>query len=284
MGFPMGPCDYISWHRVNGRLPFMKLAKNIKVEKWLLGRFLKLALPHARLTFEMAMIEAPLNLTAFFRILVHLHEIGYPAHWLSDIVSMILSGRITTTARAPRSMPLSVKEVEKNFSNRVMCVKPFVAEFSTLATIWQRVLPFGLLTAHSRLPKIEDIKEFEVTFSDPRGDNFLSLNAAIVLFDTSSGKGFQAKAAKNLRPWLLDDEKGDMTVEAKKIRDGCIHDLSTFSWDSKGNKSSFWLRKDVIGSIKESGTWKIFLWRTDTWERVSDGVSIDKMKEGKSWV
>lgn len=194
------------------------------------------------------------------------------------------SGRITTTARAPRSMPLLVKEVEKNFSNRVMCVKPFVAEFSTLATIWQRVLPFGLLTAHSRLPKIEDIKEFEVTFSDPRGDNFLSLNAAIVLFDTSSGKGFQAKAAKNLRPWLLDDEKGDMTVEAKKIRDGCIHDLSTFSWDSKGNKSSFWLRKDVIGSIKESGTWKIFLWRTDTWERVSDVVSIDKIKEGKSWV
>lgn len=87
----------------------MKVAKNTKVEKWLLGHFLKLALPYARATWERSLIEAPLNLTAFFQILVYLHEIGYPAQWLSEVVLAILSGSITTTARASRTMPLSVK-------------------------------------------------------------------------------------------------------------------------------------------------------------------------------
>lgn len=182
--FPLGPCDYISWQHEEGPLPFMKLASKPKVEKLLFGHFLKLALPCARGTFGMASIAAPLNLTAFFRILVHLYELGYPAHWLSEVVSTILSGTITTTARAPRTIPLSLKEAKQNFINRKMCVKPFVAEFCTLVTVWQCVLPFGLLTS----------------------------------------------------------------------------------------------------IMKESGTWKIFLWRTDTWERVSDGVNVDKIKEGKSWV
>lgn len=201
-----------------------------------------------------------------------------------DVVSMILAGSITTTARAPRSMPLSVKEVEKNFANRNMCVKPFFAEFSTLTTVWQRVLPFGLLTQTSRLPKIEDIREFEVAFSKPYGESSLSLNAGLVLFDMSSSKGFQTAAAKNLRPWLLDDEKGEMTADAKKTRDRYIHVLSTFVWNSKDNKATFWLRKDVIDNVKESGTWRIFLWRTTTWEKVSDGVDAVKIREGRRWV
>lgn len=49
--------------------------------KWLYGLFFKLALPSYRdYSDRSAVILTPLNVTTFFRMLIHLHTRGYPSH------------------------------------------------------------------------------------------------------------------------------------------------------------------------------------------------------------
>jgi len=69
---------------------------------------------------------------------------------------------------------------------------------------------------------------------------------------------------KNLRPWLLDDEKGETTAKVKKMKEEGFVVLGTFKWNNKGRRTSFWLRNDVIEEMRQIGKWKIYLWRTDT--------------------
>jgi hypothetical protein len=38
----------------------------------------------------------------------------------------------------------------------------------------------------------------------------------------------------------------------------------------------------VIEEMRQIGKWKIYLWRADTWEKVTDGVSLDKIKKVKA--
>lgn len=51
-----------------------------QLEKWLYSFFLKLCIPAPREPEDIPPMNSPLNLTAFLRLISHLHEIGYPAH------------------------------------------------------------------------------------------------------------------------------------------------------------------------------------------------------------
>lgn len=75
--------------------------------------------------------------------------------------------------------------------------------------------------------------------------HFMSFNAALMFFDTSLGA-----PPKNLRPWLLEDEKGEATAKVRKMREEGIHILSTFDWINQSKKATFWLRKDVIDKMR----------------------------------
>ena len=107
-------CVYNRWYHQAVSREYKNLMPKAKLQTWLYRLFLKTALPVDKyMITDWELIYSPLNLTYFFRLCAHLHSIGYPAHWLSEVVSNLLSGTITTTARhhAPspwnpaRSMP-----------------------------------------------------------------------------------------------------------------------------------------------------------------------------------
>ncbi|KAF2804582.1 uncharacterized protein BDZ99DRAFT_467273 [Mytilinidion resinicola] len=77
------------------------------------------------------------------RLLIHLSEIGYPAHWLASILSSILSGKIMTRARPPRSCPLSIAETTANRPVRTTTATPFVEDMRIQAAIRLPLMPFG---------------------------------------------------------------------------------------------------------------------------------------------
>ena len=41
-------------------------------------------------------VRLPHNLVAFFGIVLYLHQIGYPGHWLSDFLARVLSGSLVS--------------------------------------------------------------------------------------------------------------------------------------------------------------------------------------------
>lgn len=136
-----------------------------RLETWLYRLFLKLTIPaHKPAIQSWVLINSPLNLTVFYRLLLHLSNIGYPAHWLSGVLDNLLSGRITTTARAPRSDSLKIKETKASKPRLSQSIKPFVAELSTLASIWQSALPFGVLS--TAIPRAQEIRKYSIIFPE----------------------------------------------------------------------------------------------------------------------
>ncbi|KAK3693211.1 hypothetical protein B0T22DRAFT_35266 [Podospora appendiculata] len=130
--------------------------------------FMKICLPYPRFTtfdHRCAAIYAPLNLTAFLRLIVQMHEVGYPAHWLSGMLGSICSGSITTTARAPRVLVADVKDVSKRYSAKAINMAPWRAEFNTLLSLWRPLLPFGLPPSdHREIVPVGDIHKCCITF------------------------------------------------------------------------------------------------------------------------
>ncbi|KAK6845943.1 hypothetical protein PG987_001131 [Apiospora arundinis] len=84
--YPLMP--YYKWERVaapSKSMEFRDLMPQPQLAKWLHAHFLKICLPYKRgRAFDL--VDAPLNLTVFIRLLIQVAELGYPAHWLSKLV------------------------------------------------------------------------------------------------------------------------------------------------------------------------------------------------------
>ena len=178
---PLPVMDYHMWSRLSpDKLVFEKLLPRADLEKWLFGLFFKLYVPSPRLPGYMwSIIYAANNITIFFRLLRRLHEVGYPAHWLSQLLLRILANDVTTTARPPKSCPLSFQETKFSSPAKHFDLQPFLPEMSTLASIWQPILPFGIPSplpspnennsknnSSSTIPPLTSISQYHIRFTN----------------------------------------------------------------------------------------------------------------------
>ncbi|SMY21890.1 unnamed protein product [Zymoseptoria tritici ST99CH_1A5] len=275
----MPMCAYLRWHHQEFSTEYKDLMPRSQLETWIYRLFLKLVLPVAKEdTVSNTLIYCPLNLTVIFRILAHLQAIGYPAHWLSDILSSILSGSITTIARPPRSEPLKPKEIDTVFPTRKQTLAPFMAEFSTLASMWQQY-PLG---ATSNFVPLDKIKQYTVKF--PKTNFSVRTWPGFIL--VFHKKTLSERIASNLRQYLLNDEVGFKNNKTAWIlREKEIHVLSTWEWNRKETTAKFWLRSDVVEGMKRDGDWCVTVWRTDNWRAQMGLVGVEEVKMlEKGWV
>ncbi|THX57750.1 hypothetical protein D6D11_03085 [Aureobasidium pullulans] len=265
--------DYTMWtvrsQRPPKKLPANERMSRAAVEKYLQAHLLKICLPYPRpkLSAHQA-VRAPLNLTVLFRLISHLQSLGYPAHWFSDILGQMLQGTVLTTARAPRQLVTTVGAAKKLYSSMNISVKPWLAELTTLSSIWRGLLPFGLLCEDGLVPDIGRVSKYILEFPTPSDDMLNRPHFTVVFWNTSLGA-----VPTSLRWLLLDDEEGDRSRKAIKIREEGIHILTTFQWSSDTTTASFWLQSDVVMAMQK-GDWKAYIWRLDTWQPVTSGVSI----------
>ncbi|KAK8044163.1 hypothetical protein PG993_004187 [Apiospora rasikravindrae] len=263
--FPL--LSYCKWERVGATPPpatlsFEELMPRAMLTRWLHAHFLEICLPHPRgYEYEPnaggpnALVYAPLNLTIFMRLLVHVAELGYPAHWLSAIVNGLLNGEITTTARAPREPVLRPQDIDKVYPARKISVEPWRMEFSALVSLWQPVLPFGLVTSSSLatsspLP-IHEIDEISVKLP-PDTDYQAEYYPHYMLVFWNQEK--LDTPLSLLRPLLLDDEEGDKTTSARKARREVVRAVTTFRWSAKTKTATFWLHRKAMAEMVE-GDW-----------------------------
>ncbi|KAI1388458.1 uncharacterized protein F4822DRAFT_247525 [Hypoxylon trugodes] len=154
---------YVRWERCkNESHPLEDLMSWANFKQWLIAHFLKICLPFLRNEGGPMMVYAPLNMATFFRLLIHTAGLGYPGHWLSSIIMALSSGMISTTARAPRELVKNPKNVDVIHPAQTICIKPWIAEFTTLAAQWQDALPFAMAVPSGTLPSPEAITEYLV--------------------------------------------------------------------------------------------------------------------------
>ncbi|CAJ2505394.1 Uu.00g127880.m01.CDS01 [Anthostomella pinea] len=238
--------------------------------KWMYAHFLKICLPHLRPFTSFTMVYAPLNLTVFLRLISHVADLGYPAHWLSALIGSLCEGEITTTARAPRNFVLDKAQVDKIHPSRTMSVKPWAAEFSTLVTLWRELLPFGLL--YGGLPAYESVTEYSIKFPEVHGFG-LHVTHFMPMFWNQNAFGRPAQGPEGSRSLLLDDEEGDTSDNAKKIRQEAVRVMTTFDWKMDTRTITFWLRDDVMEQMIDE-EWEVYIWRTDAWCSLTKGLVL----------
>lgn len=192
---------YHFWHYLDRPKTFADLMPRERLETWLYRLLLKLAIPAHRQSQSFVLVYSPLNLTILYRLLLHLRNVGYTAHWLSGVLDNLLEGRINTTARPPRSDPLKIKETKASMPALTQSVKPFVAELSTLASMWQPALPLGVLSTN--IPRRQGIRKYRIKFTNVLGDV-----DSVTTFVLAFFKILLLPTQPSFRTLLLDDEEG----------------------------------------------------------------------------
>lgn len=219
--------DYITWNREPERtLPRKDLLPRPALEKWLHAHFLKLALPAPREKFSDRPVHAPLNLTTFFRLVCLLSQRGYPAHWLSAVLASLCSGEITTTARPPRQIATARSDLDAAHPPKPVSVAPWRAEFTTLLSIWARLLPFGCVAPPGALVRPGGIVEYSVAFP-PFAEEQVRVPHFVLVFWHSSAR--QVPRGRSIRALLAGEEAGGM----RSAPGSCVHVFSVFRCDCR---------------------------------------------------
>ncbi|KAK9772250.1 putative tetratricopeptide-like protein [Seiridium cardinale] len=273
---------YFPWKRSthgSERLNVEELMSRASLQGWVYGLLLKNLLPPTR-PENGQVILSPLNITIFLRLISHLYDIGYPAHWLSGILAAVCEGKITTTARAPREVVVDIEDLDIVHPSKEICIQPWHADLTTMISIWQPLLPFGLGAVWSLLPALQNISQFSIKLC-PFTEGQQSSAVFVLLFWDHTR--FKMKP-KSMRRVLLDDELGDKYNAAGETREGGVSIVSTLSWDWAEKTAQFWLREDVVEKMKDN-EWKAYLWRTDTWLPASSPSPVrEAVKLKSAWL
>jgi len=281
--FGGGGNDYMKWQwQPAVKMPWDKLMTRPQLETWLYGWFLKLCLPYPRPNENpMARVHSPFNLSIFLRLIEKVHEVGYPAHWLAGILSSLCAGRITTTVRAPKAVVLSSTDIHKVYPSRQISIAPWAIELTTLVSLWRPLLGFGFAAPKNALISPNEVREYSLRIDRfIPGEDMAPLRFMIVFWDMKFGK-----PPVNLYKLLLDEEGGDASVAAANKRNKAIHVVSAWAYDFEIKAARFWLRKDAVDSMLERAEdWMAYVWRTDSWTRQTQGVPIEGLVKGRSFI
>jgi hypothetical protein len=296
--FPMS--GYMDWRRARMEaFPYELLLPRAELTRWLFAHFFKMALPRGRSVrdhnFDHFLFPT-LNLTNFFHLLVHLHDIGYPAHWLGEVLAKILEGQVVTTARPPKTLPLDVQEaVTRRYPAARVNTNPYMAEMSTLTVLYARILPFCPITTAS-LPSPASIYSYSIRMREvetpPPGETYAQA-LILIFFRLDLHMACKARAEEMYSLLDMSPEKNDRrfdTTAAKAFReDGCIV-VTAFKWsgpDANDRRATFWMREDVVDRMTKAGEpWVCGLWRVDDWMPVTwvpEKVDLRTVIKGGKW-
>ncbi|KAF2491118.1 hypothetical protein BU16DRAFT_621773 [Lophium mytilinum] len=268
-----GTCPDFDVPLNGGRPHFSGLVERDELETSLYGLFLKLALPTRCPHRDPTLVYTPFDMTMMFRTVTQLHELEYPAHWLSTVLHNLAHGTMITSARAPPAYPVIRKDscvIEHN-RKRKISVKPFAAEFSTLTTLFTSDLPFGVISPV--LPCISNVHRYSIVF--PILETTESRDTSLILVFLNTALPSFSRFA-DLRHALLDDDKGDSSADAKRLREEGVVIVTSLNWTMPERRAEFWMRKDEVERWCDGGNWEVSVWQMDDWTAVSSGVAVNE--------
>ncbi|KAI0357702.1 hypothetical protein OH77DRAFT_1421794 [Trametes cingulata] len=145
--------------------PRAELATRDELTTWLTRVLFNTLIP-GRTRMPPENVRLPHNLVAFFGLLMHLHRVGFPAHWLSEFLGRVLSGSMVSDIAPYDGMwPIPVDDMRRRVPSRRVRTDPWLVEFETIIATAHDGIPFPIA---SILPtdftrEREDIQVWEAT-------------------------------------------------------------------------------------------------------------------------
>ncbi|KAM0738037.1 hypothetical protein ACQRIT_007513 [Beauveria bassiana] len=264
------------WDRMpRKQMTYPQLLPRAAFEKWMHGHFLKICIPYPRPIFSGSPVYAPLNLTAVIHLMISMFEMGYPAHWLLRVFSQLCRWVITTTARPPTERVTNAPAADAVHARKEFSVQPWVSEFTTMLSIWCGLIPFGMDSLGGSLVPLTDINQYSIAFP-PFAAQHERLPHFILLF-WNTKIGYTLKPPASLYSIFSGSGHYYANTHAspKVLLDKAIVCVTAFQYVMESRSAVFSMRADKMEEMK-AGEWRAFIWRTDAWQAVTEGVEVSR--------
>ena len=241
-------------------LPLSKLATRKELTHWLSTQLINILVPGMVHYPGPTRVHFANNPVAFFLLLLYLHSIGYPSHWLSEFLQGVLRNDLTTEAVRAPELPIPVSHATMNVSARKVDLAPWIPELEMILVSTRVGLPF-----HVRLPEnfattSEEIGTYEANYrwtkSSMPPDPLLSPYdyVAMLVFWRSNWITYLEDISQLIIGSI--SEKGRATPRKDLVVVNCLEEVGD-------GKVRWKLAKKRVEKMKREGDWEMALFRSD---------------------
>ncbi|KZV67569.1 hypothetical protein PENSPDRAFT_688005 [Peniophora sp. CONT] len=219
-------------------------------------------------------IRHTMNLNAFVALLLHLSELGYPSHWLSDYTNSLLSNQhMSTVELYAGPLPIPAAYSSRRVPNRQLWLAPWVTELSTILSLAAPIIPFPIRD----ISYTDAIALFE---ADPQID-YPALNGLYSVGRQSTAPNIHFMI---LHPELLPQHR-QLILDVRRILDGSgshpaaekLAIITSPDVVSTSDSLAQWrLRVKDYARMKEEG-WSLVMYRFDT------NAPVGNLMSASSW-
>lgn len=239
--------------------PLSELASREDLLTWLSRVFLYTIIPS---TSGLSPFRArlPRNLAAFVGLLIHLQEVGFPSHWLSEYLQSILSDNfVTNIAPYQDKWPIPVADMTRRVSKRKLRMDPWRVELETILATAKEGIPFSLTYPSDFATTHTDIGIFTANIkSSFFGPMYLppyDPAVFVILYKPVQGIAGPQELVTSL-PAILEGRR--------QPTPGNMHILTSLeSFDLTGGKVAWRLSKKRFQIMRQQG-WYLVAYRTDS--------------------
>ncbi|KAK7056835.1 hypothetical protein VNI00_002552 [Paramarasmius palmivorus] len=256
-------------------IPLNKLPSRVELQTWLSRVLIAIVTPGGKGGLDAGMhafrAQQPFTLAMFIRLLIRLHEIGYPPHWLADYLQIVLHDDLRTdvvVANGQHGIPLS--EMGKRGPSRKLNLHPWRTEFETILALSYEAIPFPLVLPADFAQVHTEIATFEA----PTPVLGMTVMMGMHAFDPSLSLIF-FKSGRDLPPNCTFSD----ILEGRQTTKGDVYVVTAVDQLASGIATVRWrMARARVRKMQQEG-WKLLVFRHDFTEQSVTSIPSSQWRE-----
>ncbi|KAJ7452811.1 hypothetical protein FB451DRAFT_1373943 [Mycena latifolia] len=251
--------------------PNAELAKREALKTWLIRVFL-CTLVNGRRN-RITKILTPSTLVAFMHLLIHLHKVGYPGHWLGDFLQNVLCNNLVTNILPYTAMlPISLgHDWTQGRPDARLRLQPWIPDLEAIVARIRPALPFAFALPPS-FPVPTDIARFRAKIRPYEAASTPDPIASLLFFDAAK---VRLRDIPDWQAYLSAVLRGEGPGRAADI---CVVSMDAIWWDEIGE---VWWRmsRARVTHMKKAGEWEVVIYGTHDHQIISSSAAAITWRE-----
>eukprot|EP01133_Synstelium_polycarpum_P007912 gene7912-9290_t len=269
--------DTIHWTRCPSPVALNRLLTREALSAWLVQLFILIAMPAPIDPRNPCTINAPNNVSVFFRLLAHLKLVGYPSHWLQEVVDHLCANASVTSTSFQTNRVVPVVS-SKTPEPKKYALYAFHLEFKTQASLWLQQMRMRINTL---LPSSQTIKQWTVgPFTCIDFGTYQRAPSIMAVIERPSITD-SLKMERYTFP-IINPQYRKRLIDPANYTKGTedVHILSVVKFDPESNLLTFFMSEPDMTRLRGLNC-TISIFRKDVWTVITRGLSLPKTPNNK---
>ncbi|KAJ7183825.1 hypothetical protein C8R46DRAFT_1308885 [Mycena filopes] len=252
--------------------PNPELASREDLKTWLIRIFLCTLINGKKATTK---ILTPTTIVTFVHLLIHLHKVGYPGHWLADFLQNLLSNNpVTNLLPYTDVLPISPRhDWTQDREDARLQLGPWIPDMEAIVARVAPALPFALALPNS-FPALQDIGTFTARLYCRHETSAPDPVAALLFFNPAK---VRLQEVRDWQEYLLAALRGNATGKGPHIY--LVLSTAALAWSWEGMGSVSWrMSRARVTRMKTEG-WGVVVYGTYEHEIMSSTAPVNTWKE-----